>query len=66
MKCGHLSMKNGTNAGFGRLSAAALAKSRLSLWVIEARQPAASFGAKPRIKDCQSYSDFWEAYQLVS
>jgi len=46
MKCGHLSMKDGTNAGFGRLCAAELVK----LWPLSSeiavKQPVVSFGSK--------------------
>lgn len=46
MKCGHLSMSDGTNAGFGRLYVVALAR----LWPlssgIEVKRPVANFGSK--------------------
>ena len=46
MKCGHLSMKDGTNAGSGRSCVAGLAKSWHLSSVIAARQPAVNFGNK--------------------
>ena len=46
MKCGHLSTKDGTNAGCGRSCAVALVKSWPLLSVIAARRVAASSGSK--------------------
>jgi IS1 family transposase len=67
MKCGHLSTKDGTNAGFGRSCAGAHAKSSLLSSGIMARQLVASLGSKSRklTKAAGVTSDFWGAYQLV-
>ena len=46
MKCGHLSMNDGTNAGFGRSCAAERVKSWPLSSGIAVKQPVASFGSK--------------------
>lgn len=46
MKCGHLSTKDGTNAGFGPSCAVGHVKLWLLSSVIAARQPVVHFGAK--------------------
>ena len=46
MKCGQLSMKDGTNAGFGQSCAVELVKSWPSSLEIAVKQPVASFGSK--------------------
>ena len=49
MKCGHLSMKDGTNAGFGQSCAVELVKSWPSSLEIAVKQPVASFGSKSQV-----------------
>ena len=46
MKCGHLSIKGGTNVGFGRSCAAERVKSWPLSSEIAVKRPVASFGSK--------------------